>query len=96
MSSERSALKQDFYAVREVLRTVWNPVGAEGLPEDEYDSYAWQIVRLLKEGANEIALTRQLHDIELFYFDRDTAEPRLRPVARALMALGIRGGENAP
>jgi hypothetical protein len=87
--SHRAALKQDFYAVREVLRTGWNPVGVDGLPDDEYDPYVWPIVRLLKEGADETALAEHLHEVELFYFGRETAVARLLPAARALIALGI-------
>ena len=85
----RAALKQGFYAVREVLRTDWNPVGCEGLPEDEYDSYIWPIVRLLREGADETALAEHLREVELFYFSRDTPVANLLPIARALIALGL-------
>lgn len=91
-ASRRAALKQDFYAVREVLRTAWNPIGAEGLPDDEYDSYAWQVVRLLREAADETTLAQRLHEVELFYFERDTETVLLLPVARALIALGIEAG----
>lgn len=95
MTSHRSALKQDFYAVREVLRTLWNPVGVEGLPEDEYDSDIWPIVRLLKEGVGEPALAQHLHQVEQVYFGWDTSEARLKPVTCALLALGVkRGGES--
>ena len=86
---QSTALKRDFGAVREVLLTDWNPVGCYGLPEDEYDSYVWPIVRLLKEGADETALAQHLHEVELFYFSRDTPVANLLPIARALIALGL-------
>lgn len=89
MSSQRAARKQDFYAVRDVLRTVWNPVGVSGLPDDEYDSYAWPIVRLLLEGADETDLARHLHETELRYFGRDTSEAKLKPIVKALLRLRI-------
>ena len=95
MSSGRAALKQDFYAVREVLRTDWNPVGVHGLPEDEYDSYVWPIVRLLREGADEAALTKHLHEVELLYFNRDTSEAKLKPVAQRLRGLGVEKGADS-
>jgi hypothetical protein len=89
---DRAELKRNFDAVRRILFEKWNPVGVSGLPEDEYDSYVWPIVRLLHEGADEAALTQHLHEVEQFYFARDTAEEKLLPAAEALLALGI--GEN--
>jgi hypothetical protein len=87
--SERSERKQDFYAVRQVLRTVWNPIGVDGLPEDEYDSYVWPIVGLLRDGADEETLAQHLREVEQFYFSRDTAVKKLLPVAASLTALGL-------
>ena len=89
MSSQRAARKQDFFAVREVLGTIWNPVGVSGLPDDEYDAYVWPIVRLLLEGADESGLARHLHETEHRYFGRDTSETKLKPVTKALLLLGI-------
>lgn len=91
--SERSALKQDFYAVREVVRTQWNPVGVDDLPDDYYDAYVWPIVRLLHEGIDELTLARHLYEVERSYFGRDTVEEKLLPAATALVALWI--GESA-
>lgn len=87
--SERSERKQHFYAVRHVLRTAWNPVGVDGLPEDEYDSYVWPIVGLLRDGADAETLAQHLRETEQFYFSRDTAAKKLLPVASLLVALGI-------
>ena len=87
--ADRAALKQDFFAVRHVLRTAWNPVGVSGLPEDEYDSYVWPIVGLLREGASVAALAQHLREVEQFYFGFDTPADKLAPIARSLAALGI-------
>lgn len=87
--SERAALKQDFFAVRYVLNECWNPIGADGLPEDEYDSYAWQVVRLLHEGADDTTLAANLIALERDYFARNIDAPQLAPVIKALRALGI-------
>lgn len=95
MISGRAALKQDFYAVRDVLRADWNPVGVYGLPEDEYDSYVWPIVRLLQQGADEAVLIKHLHEVELLYFNRDTSEAKLKPVAQLLRRLGIEKGADS-
>jgi hypothetical protein len=91
---DRVDLKQDFAAVRRVLFNEWNPVGVNGLPEDEYDSYVWPLVRLLRDGGDAATLTRHLHEVEQFYFSRDTSEEKLLPVAASLLALGI-GKESA-
>lgn len=85
----RAALKQDFYAVRHVLRTVWNPVGVDGLPEDEYDSYVWPIVGLLREGADALRLEEHLIEVEQFYFGFEPHQAKLAPVAQSLLSLGI-------
>jgi hypothetical protein len=87
-------LKREFAAVRRVLCNEWNPVGVSGLPEDEYDSYVWAIVRLLREGAGAATLTQHLREVEHLYFGRDTSAEKLLPVAASLLALGI-GGEPA-
>jgi hypothetical protein len=83
----RTELKQDFLAVRAVLRTVWNPLGIEGLPEDEYDSYVWPVVGLLREGIDEEGLAWHLREVEVFYFSRAADGAHLRRVASALIAL---------
>ena len=85
----RAELKQEFEAVRRVLREVWNPVGVDGLPADEYDDYVWPIVRLLREGADADVLTRHLADVEAFYFGSTIRDDRRMPTAAALLALGI-------
>ncbi|WP_395646514.1 hypothetical protein [Terricaulis sp.] len=84
----RAALKRDFEAVREVLRTVWNPVGAEGLPEDEYDDYVWPIVALLRRGADTDALMRHFAEVEAIYFGSTTSGDKRRSAVAALLALG--------
>lgn len=44
------SLKADAAAVRRILHQDWDPIGC-GVPEDEYDSYLWPVLRLLQEGA---------------------------------------------
>lgn len=87
--SARAALKRDFDAVRHVLYEAWNPVAVGGLPADEYDSYVWPIVRLLREGANDARLAAHLIALERDYFARNIDAPQLAPVIKALRALGI-------
>ncbi|HVK79367.1 MAG TPA: hypothetical protein VM915_02035 [Verrucomicrobiae bacterium] len=93
MTSDRAALKQDFFAVRDVLTEVWNPVGVGGLPADEYDSYVWPIVRLLRENPDDATLAAHLITLERDYFARNIEAPQLAPVIKALRALGIEATE---
>ena len=52
--------------VQSVLREHWDPIGVGKIPEayDEYDSYAPQIAKLLRQGVSEEALTAHLLKIE--------------------------------
>jgi hypothetical protein len=45
-----------------ILWAAWNPV-ASGVPTDEFDSYASQVGRLLRERAQVEAIERYLKDI---------------------------------
>jgi hypothetical protein len=68
---------------------VWHPVGAWGLPEDEYDDYVWPIVRLLRGGADVAALATHLRGVERSYFSRDVDTAQLKPVIEALRAIDV-------
>ena len=48
-----------FRQVQAILHTDWDPIGC-GVPLDEYDSYAWPVVRMLGEGAGREAIARHL------------------------------------
>ena len=78
-----------FEAVRAVAFQEWNPVGTDDLPEDEYDSYVWQIVGLLREGATRDEVAGHLAAIERTWFDRHVDSVGLLSVADAFIALGI-------
>ena len=45
-----AARQQILDALSHRLRQDWNPIGVEGLPENEYTSYAPQVLALLEEG----------------------------------------------
>ena len=47
---ELQRAKADFEQVRAILHDEWDPIGC-GVPEDEYDSYAWPVLALLQRGA---------------------------------------------
>jgi hypothetical protein len=59
------------------------------LPDDYYDTYVWQIVRILREGADEATLAQHLCDVEQINFGRNTPVEALRLAAASLVALGI-------
>lgn len=40
-------MRTRFEQVRAILHVDWDPIGS-GVPLDEYDSYAWQLVKLLQ------------------------------------------------
>lgn len=86
---DRAELDRAFSAVRQVLQDVWNPVGAGGLPADEYDSYVWPIVGLLRGGAAAGELTEHLRNAERDFFSRESDSANLAHVVRALLALQV-------
>jgi hypothetical protein len=57
--SDRKSLKQLTRAVSRILWTDWNPIGCR-VPENEYDSYAPGIVRMLVSGVDRHRLAEHL------------------------------------
>ena len=47
---EARAVRVSFKQVQAILHTDWDPIGC-GVPLDEYDSYAWSVLKLLQNGA---------------------------------------------
>lgn len=45
------AVRALFKQVQTILLTDWDPIGAY-VPQDEYDSYAWPVVKLLQNHAS--------------------------------------------
>lgn len=68
-------------AIRQVLLQKWNPIGIDGLPCDEYDSYIAGVWRLLVSGASVRQLAEHLASVEKEYFGLETSPERLIPVA---------------
>jgi hypothetical protein len=85
----RTELQADFAAVRRVLMDAWDPVDCGGLPADEYDSYVWPVVRLLRERATDDELARHFVKLERDYFCRDASSPHMQAVIKALRTLDI-------
>ncbi len=71
----------------------WDPIGVKGLgsPDDEYDSYAAGLIRLVHSGADEKTVATQLAHIEEISIGLSHSqagdEPRRQDVARRLIHL---------
>ncbi len=60
-------MKLDLEGVRQVLWEDWDPLEmnkVNGWPDDEYNSYAPTVLRMVKEGATTEDLAQHLHAIE--------------------------------
>lgn len=57
--ARRQAYKRALQRINTVLWEDWDPIGA-GVPEDEYESYAPPILRLLLDGADKTAISNYL------------------------------------
>jgi hypothetical protein len=76
--------------VNAILWRDWDPIGC-GVPEDEYASYAPEVVRLLTEGAPAGEIAAYLREASAGMMRAAVPERRLAEVVAKLMAL--RGGE---
>lgn len=77
-------------AVNTVLWRDWDPIGC-GVPEDEYESYAPEVVRLLTEGALAGEIAAYLRETAAGMMSTSVPERQLADVVAKLMAL--RGSE---
>ena len=51
--------------IKRLLSEKWDPIGVNGLgPDDEYDSYAFRVFVMLKEGRRESAIAEYLKWVE--------------------------------
>lgn len=77
----------DFMLVREVLIRDWEPIICnELLPDDEYDSYIPQILRLLSSDCSSEQLADYLAHVEHDYMEVGTDPERTARVAANLIA----------
>ncbi len=84
----RECSKALFGQVRSVLNREWDPIGVYPQVEDEYDSYALKVARLLIEGTDAPAVATRLMQFErdAMGYERATADRNLA-VARKLLDL---------
>lgn len=55
---------KQFLHIRKTLLSIWNPIGFDDLPDDEYDSYAYQLLDMIGEGKPRTSLFHYLYHIE--------------------------------
>lgn len=92
MTSEvtRHAMRDLMRAVNTILWRDWDPIGC-GVPEDEYESYVPEVVRLLTAGASAGEIAAHLRETAAGMMSVYVPERKLADVVALLMAL--RGGE---
>lgn len=75
-------------AIRVILHQDWDAIGC-GVPEDEYDSYLWPVLRLLQDGATRETLAAYLRTTAAEAMTSTVPEDRLAIVLDKLMALRL-------
>ena len=75
-----------FVRVQAILHDDWDPIGC-GVPLDEYDGFAWPVVRLLQEGAGREAIASHLRWAADEAMRSSVPEERLNAVVERLLKL---------
>jgi len=71
--------------IRHVFMHDWNPIGIDGLPEDEYDSYVMPVYSLLRQQKGEAAIAAYLAQVyEYIMGSRLAAEKFSEPAQKFL------------
>jgi len=78
-------------AIRQVLLYEWDPIGVSDMPaaQDEYDSYAGGIYRLLASGASEYQIIERLYNIETVSMGLPGNREYLKGIAEKLVKLDV-------
>jgi len=76
----------DFRSVRKILWEDWDPIGC-GVPADEYDDYAPEVMRLLLAGVSREAVADYLRVTAAETIQCPVSEERLAGAVDKLMAL---------
>lgn len=87
---DRDAIESSASAVRTILHRDWDPIGC-GVPEDEYDSYLWPVLKLLQDGAPRAAIEDYLRTAARDSMSCTVPEKRLTVVVDKLLALRLAG-----
>lgn len=76
-------------AIRAILHRDWDPIGC-AVPEDEYDSYVWPVLKLLRNGALRAEVEAYLRRTADETIGCSVPEERLVTAVDKLMALSAR------
>jgi hypothetical protein len=85
---ELKQAKAAFEKVRALLHGEWDPIGC-GVPADEYDSYAWPVLALLKRKADRIEVEAYLRWAADEQMTCPVPSDRLASVVDRLLALDV-------
>ena len=85
MSKPGRLVRTNFEQVQAILHADWDPIGC-GVPLDEYDSFAWPVVKLLHSSAPREEIERYLRGAAALIMS-PVPEARLQIVMDRLMAV---------
>ena len=85
--TELKLARADAQKVRAILNEDWQPI--PGVPDDEWDSYVWPVVGLLKRGAPREELKSYLRRTAGETIGMPVAELDLDRAVDKLFALGL-------
>jgi hypothetical protein len=83
-----SGARTSFEQVQAILRGDWDPIGC-GVPLDEYDSYAWPVLKLLMARAPRDEIAGYLRKVADEAMSSPVPEDRLARVVDRLIALDV-------
>jgi hypothetical protein len=83
------SVKAELSAVNQILWKDWDPIGC-GVPADEYETYAPDVWRLLKDGAGRATLAAHLQRVAKESMSCPISEAKALAVADKLLALSLR------
>lgn len=87
-SPDRRAIQAGFQQVQAILHRDWDPIGC-GVPLDEYDSYAWPVLKLLQDSAPRAEIESYLRAVAIEAMSSPVPEERLQAVVDSLLALNL-------
>jgi len=88
MGPDRRVVQTSFGQVQAILHRDWDPIGC-GVPLDEYDSYAWPVLKLLRDAAPRAEIESYLRTVAVEAMSSPVPEERLQAVVNSLLALRI-------
>jgi hypothetical protein len=91
MTVRRDDLRKLRGQIRTILLEDWDPIGVRSEPraQDEYDSYADTVCRLVMEGHSTAEIASYLSQVEEQELGMSSSADRLLPVASKLSKLNV-------